>query len=113
MLNAIQWTAGQEYANCVTFNEVSELLAASVAAGNVNSAGNTVLSTLLASAKAKFDAKDYTGAVAVLNQFVVAGQEARELPVRQQLPGRRRRAREARGQGRRADRLGPRPEVAP
>ena len=27
MLNAIQWTSGQEYANCVTFNEVSELLA--------------------------------------------------------------------------------------
>ena len=23
MLNAVQWTAGQEYANCVTFNEVS------------------------------------------------------------------------------------------
>ncbi|HZB75290.1 MAG TPA: ThuA domain-containing protein, partial [Solirubrobacteraceae bacterium] len=70
MLNAIQWTAGQEYANCVTFNEVSELLAAAVAAGNVNSAGNAVLSSLLVSAKAKFDAKDYTGAVSVLNQFV-------------------------------------------
>ena len=27
MLNAIQWTSGQEYANCVTFNEVKDLLA--------------------------------------------------------------------------------------
>jgi type 1 glutamine amidotransferase len=70
MLNAIQWTAGEEYANCVTFNEVSELLAASVAAGNVNAAGNAVLSSLLASARAKFEAKDYAGAVSVLNQFV-------------------------------------------
>ena len=26
MLNAVQWTAGQEYANCVTFNEVRDLL---------------------------------------------------------------------------------------
>ncbi len=70
MLNAIQWTAGEEYANCVTFNEVSELLAASVAAGDVNSAGNTVLGSLLADARARFEAKDYTGAVSVLNRFV-------------------------------------------
>ena len=26
ILNAIQWTGGQEYANCVTFNEVKDLL---------------------------------------------------------------------------------------
>jgi type 1 glutamine amidotransferase len=70
MLNAIQWTAGEEYANCVTFNEVSELLAASVASGGVNSAGNAVLGSLLAESKAAFDAHDYTGAASVLNQFV-------------------------------------------
>ena len=30
ILNAIQWTSGQTYANCVTFNEVKDLLAAAV-----------------------------------------------------------------------------------
>jgi type 1 glutamine amidotransferase len=70
ILNAIQWTAGQEYANCVTFHEVAELLAASVAAGNVNSAGNTVLSSLLAEARAHFEAEDYDGAISVLKELV-------------------------------------------
>ena len=35
---------GQEYANCVTFNEVKDLLAAAAADGNVTAAGNTALS---------------------------------------------------------------------
>jgi type 1 glutamine amidotransferase len=70
ILNAIQWTAGQEYANCVTFNEVSALLAESVAAGNLNSAGNTVLSSLLAEARAEFEAEDHDRAVSVLKKFV-------------------------------------------
>jgi hypothetical protein len=37
----------------------SEMLVSSVAAGNVNRAGNTVLSSLLAAAKAEFEAKDF------------------------------------------------------
>ncbi|HVI38973.1 MAG TPA: ThuA domain-containing protein, partial [Gaiellales bacterium] len=35
ILNAIQWTSGQSYANCVTFNEVKDLLAAAAANGGV------------------------------------------------------------------------------
>ena len=112
MLNAIQWTAGQEYANCVTFHEVSELLAASVASGGVNSVGNAVLSSLLAEAKAEFDAQDYNGATSVLNQFVAPDQEVGQLPGRERLPGRRRGAGQARRQGRGADRLGQGPAVA-
>ncbi len=70
ILNAIQWTAGQEYANCVTFHEVAELLAASVAAGNVNSAGDAALSSLLADARADFEAGDYDGSISLLKEFV-------------------------------------------
>ncbi len=43
ILNAIQWTSGQEYANCVTFNEVRDLLAEAADDGNVTAAGNTAL----------------------------------------------------------------------
>jgi type 1 glutamine amidotransferase len=70
ILNAIQWTAGQEYANCVTFHEVAELLAASVAAGNVNSTGDAALSSLLADARAEFEAGDYDGSISLLKEFV-------------------------------------------
>ena len=70
MLAAVKWTAGVGYLNCVTFNEVSELLAAAVAAGNVNAAGNAVLSGLLAEAKAEFDAENYRRAASILQTFV-------------------------------------------
>ena len=58
MLNAIQWTGGQEYANCVTFNEVKDLLASAAADGDVTAAGNTALSAALASADAAYRAGD-------------------------------------------------------
>ena len=70
MLNAVQYTAGQEYANCVTFNEVRDLLAAAAAAGNVNAAGNTALSTALESADAAYRAGNNAAAAASASQFV-------------------------------------------
>ena len=65
ILNAIQWTAGQEYANCVTFNEVKDLLTAAVADGDVTAAGNTALSAPLASADAAYRAGDDAAAADV------------------------------------------------
>ena len=56
--------------NCVTYNEVSELLAAAVAAGNVNEAGNIALSSRLASAKTEFDAGNYKRAIGHLDGFI-------------------------------------------
>ena len=70
MLNAIQWTGGQEYANCVTFNEVKDLLAEAAADGNVNAAGNTALSAALASADAAYRAGDNAAAAGFAKQFV-------------------------------------------
>ena len=58
ILNAIQWTSGQKYANCVTFNEVKDLLSAAAADGDVTAAGNTALSAALASADAAHRAGD-------------------------------------------------------
>ena len=69
-LAAVEWTAGVGYLNCVTFNEVSELLAAAVAAGDIDSDGNASLSGLLADAKAAFDQGDYEGAKDELEKFV-------------------------------------------
>ena len=64
LLNAVQWTAGQEYSNCVTFNEVKDLLDKAAADGNVTAAGNTALSAALASADAAYRADDFAGAAA-------------------------------------------------
>jgi hypothetical protein len=70
ILNAIQWTSGQTYDNCVTFNEVKDMLAAAVANGGVNAAGNTALSASLASADAAHRAGDDAGAATFAKQFV-------------------------------------------
>ncbi len=70
MLNAVQWTGGQEYANCVTFNEVEDLLADAAADGNVTAAGNTALSAALASADAAHRAGDDAAAAVAARQFV-------------------------------------------
>ena len=70
MLNAVQWTGGQEYANCVTFNEVADLLAEAAADGNVNAAGNSALSASLASADAAYRAGDNAAAAGFAKQFV-------------------------------------------
>ena len=70
ILNAIQWTSGQTYDNCVTFNEVKDLLATSAANGGVTAAANTTLSGLLASADAAHRAGDDAGAAGFAQQFV-------------------------------------------
>ena len=72
MLNAIQWTAGQEYANCVTFNEVADLLAQAATAGNVSAAGNTALSNALEAADTAYRADDNAAAAAAARKFVAA-----------------------------------------
>ena len=76
LLNAVQWTAGQEYSNCVTFNEVKDLLDEAAADGNVTAAGKTALSTALASADAAYRADDFAGAAAHARTFVA---EAKRL----------------------------------
>ncbi len=70
ILNAIQWTAGSKYANCVTFNEVKDLLTSAVASGGVNAAGNTALSAPLAAADAAHRAGNDAAAATAANQFV-------------------------------------------
>ena len=70
MLAAVEWTAGVEDLNCVTYTEVADLLAAAVAAGDVSSDEAAVLSGLLADAKAAFDLDDYKQAKEELEKFV-------------------------------------------
>jgi type 1 glutamine amidotransferase len=70
ILSGIQTTAGVVPANCVTYAEVSELLAASAVSGGVNAAGNTALSAPLAKARAEYEKGDPKAALATLNAFV-------------------------------------------
>jgi type 1 glutamine amidotransferase len=70
MLNAIQWTAGQEYANCVTFNEVADLLAQANEAGNVTASANTALSSALTAADTAYRAGDNAAAATAAKTFV-------------------------------------------
>ncbi|MDA0182236.1 ThuA domain-containing protein [Solirubrobacter phytolaccae] len=70
ILNAIQWTSGKEYANCVTFNEVRDLLAAASSGGNVTAAANIALSAALESADTAYRAGDDAGAAAHAKTFV-------------------------------------------
>ena len=75
MLKAVEWTAGKSYANCVTYVEVADLLAAKAASGDVTAAGNAALGDLLATARADFDQGDYQKAVVSLNRFVEATED--------------------------------------
>jgi hypothetical protein len=70
ILNAIEWTGGREYANCVTFNEVKDLLDEAAAAGNVNAAGAGALDASLASADAAYRDGDNAAAAGFAKQFV-------------------------------------------
>ena len=70
VLNAIQWTAGQTYDNCVTFNEVKDMVTAAAANGGVTAAANTALSGLLASGDAAHRAGDDAAAAGFAKQFV-------------------------------------------
>ena len=75
MLQAVEWTAGKASANCVTYTEVADLLAAGTAAGVVTPAGNAALGELLASARSDFDQGGYQKAVVTLNRFVEATED--------------------------------------
>ena len=70
ILNAIQWTAGKKYANCVTFNEVRDMLADAAAAGNVTAAGNTAMLSALNSADTAHRAGNDASAATFSQQFV-------------------------------------------
>ncbi|WP_157592483.1 ThuA domain-containing protein [Solirubrobacter soli] len=70
ILNAIQWTAGQRYDNCVTFNEARDMLSAAAAGGNVTAAGNTALSSALESADAAHRAGNDASAATFMKTFV-------------------------------------------
>ncbi|HEX6021427.1 MAG TPA: ThuA domain-containing protein [Solirubrobacter sp.] len=70
ILNAIEWTGGREYANCVTFNEVQELLEEAVEDGDVNAAGEAALSAPLAAADAAYRSGDKAAAAEAAKQFV-------------------------------------------
>jgi type 1 glutamine amidotransferase len=70
ILNAIQWTSGQSYANCVTYNEARDALATAAANGSVTPAANTALGALLDSADTAHRAGNDASAAATMNQFV-------------------------------------------
>ena len=53
LLNAIEWTAGLQYANCVSFSEVSELIDAAAAAGDLDADAETRLDALLGEGRAQ------------------------------------------------------------
>jgi type 1 glutamine amidotransferase len=75
LLSAIEWTAGEEYANCVTFSEVSGLIDAAAAAGDVDADGEARLDALLGEGRARFDEEDYVGAASAFRKLVTAIRE--------------------------------------
>src|SRR3954462_4467218 len=70
ILNAIQWTAGQTYDNCATFNEARDMLSSAAASGSVTPAANSSLSSLLDSADAAHRAGNDASAATTMKQFV-------------------------------------------
>jgi hypothetical protein len=72
LLGAIKWTAGEQYANCVSFSEVSELIDAAVAAGDLDADGEARLDALLGAGRARFDDEDYVGAASTFAKLVHA-----------------------------------------
>ena len=112
LLKGIQYAAGVSYANCVTFTEVADLLAASVATGGVNADGNAALSVPLADANAAFKAGDYKRAASQANYFVKLTERTAVLQERREgVPRRRARTGQAPLQGAGADQLDERPAV--
>ena len=77
LLSAIEWSAGLEYANCVSFSEVSDAIEAAAAVGDLTAAGEARLSGLLSDGRAQFDGSDYGGAATTFRELVNAvAQEA-------------------------------------
>ena len=61
--------------NCVTFLEVSDLLAAAVTAGSITAADGAALNAYLAAAKVEFDQDDYEASNVEVGKFVARTQE--------------------------------------
>ena len=76
LLNAIEWTAGETYANCVSFSEVADLIEAAADAGDLDADGKARLDALLAEGRAQFDAEQYVTAASTFR--VLAGAAAEE-----------------------------------
>jgi hypothetical protein len=72
LLNAIEWTAGLQYANCVSFSEVSELIDAAAAAGDLDADAETRLDALLGEGRAQFDDNNYVAAASTFRKLVNA-----------------------------------------
>jgi hypothetical protein len=66
------WTTGQEYANCVSFSEITELIDAAAAAGDLDADAEARLDALLDEGRARFDAGDYGGAASTFRKLVNA-----------------------------------------
>ena len=72
LLSAIEWTAGEAYANCVTFSEVAGLIDAAAAAGDLDEDGEARLEALLAQGREQFDAEKYMAAASTFRTLVDA-----------------------------------------
>lgn len=70
ILKGIQTTAGVEYGNCVTFFEVSTLIASDLAAGKITQAGADALNAKLDEVEAARAAGSIQRALNLLDQFV-------------------------------------------
>jgi type 1 glutamine amidotransferase len=68
LLNAVEWTAGEAYANCVSFSEVADL----IDAADLDGAGKARLEALLAKGRAEFDAEEYVTAASTFGELVRA-----------------------------------------
>jgi type 1 glutamine amidotransferase len=70
MLAAVKWTAGVGYLNCVTFNEVAELVAAAEAASKLSAADAAKLTAELTAARAAWDVDDFKTSLAHSSKFL-------------------------------------------
>ena len=86
MLSAIEWTAGETYANCVTFSEVADLIESTADAGDLDADGRARLEALLAKGRAEFDAEQYVTAASTFRVLAdAAAEEAGSAGAREQL----------------------------
>ncbi len=79
VLGGIQTSAGVVPANCSTYGEASDLLAAGVASGGVSAAADTALSAPLAEARAEYDNGNYKQALISANAFVAQTERQQAL----------------------------------
>ena len=85
LLSAIEWTAGETYANCVTFSEVADLIDAAADAGDLDGDGQARLEALLAQGRAQFDAEQYVTAASTFRVLAGAAADEAGAASREQL----------------------------